>query len=68
MEIREGNIILSVDKILTPDKNEFLKKTTEMLGKLVEMKDDMFWIIAADGIVKTALALRMAKDMIGEDK
>jgi len=68
MEIREGNIIVSVDKILTPDKNEFLRKTTELLGKLIETENELVWVVAADGILKTALAVKMTKDMIGEDK
>lgn len=66
MEIREGNLILNVDKILDPEKNKFLETIAELLGRLVEEKEDMIWMVAADGFGRVALGLTLAKQMLGE--
>lgn len=66
METREGNLILNVDKVLTNQQNEFLEHIAKLLGKLVEEKDGMIWAIAGDCIVRMAMSLRIAKQMIGE--
>ena len=66
MEIREGSVIISVDKQVDERSKEFIEKFAWVLSRMVDENNNMLWDIAADGIARTVLAVKFFKDVLGE--
>jgi len=65
MEARKNNVIVNVDKVLSPEQTKLLEHLTDLLGTLVEETDDMIWVVAAEGMVRLGMAVKLAKELRG---
>lgn len=66
MEFREGNVIVNVDQVLPADKTRFIGELARIIKHLVENDNETVWLVAADGILRTAMAVNYALRMTNE--